>query len=54
MLPVIQRWVGRANASTSITNTAATQTITSGAISDQLTMGIKEFIFVSKIYKIFK
>src|SRR5215213_4980095 len=49
MLPVIQRCVGRTKASTSITNTAATETITSGAINDQLMMGItdcpkKEFI----------
>src|SRR5919199_1041100 len=40
MLPVIQRWVGRTNASTSITTTAAVQAITSGAISDQLMIGI--------------
>src|SRR5689334_18562462 len=42
MPPVIQRCVGRAKASTSITTTAATQTITSGAINDQLTMGITD------------
>ena len=36
MLPVIQRCVGRAKASTSITRTAAAQTITSGAINAQL------------------
>src|SRR5829696_1883523 len=68
MLPVIQRCVGRAKASTSITNTAATETITSGAINDLLMMGItdcakKEFIPVDylaaasvldRIYKIFQ
>src|SRR5687768_2191658 len=40
MPPVIQRCEGRVNASTSITITAAAQTITSGAISDQLITGI--------------
>jgi hypothetical protein len=40
MLPVIQRCVGRANASTSITTTAAAQTMTSGAINAQLMIGI--------------
>src|SRR5215211_7192030 len=68
MPPVIQRCVGRTNASTSITVTAATQTITSGAINDQLMMGItdcakKEFIpldcfvpelVLDRIYKIFR
>src|SRR5215213_9272495 len=54
MLPVIQRCVGRTKASTSITNTAATETITSGAINDQLMMGItdcakKEFIPVDYV-----
>src|SRR6185369_9667394 len=42
MPPVIQRCVGRTKASTSITRTAAAQTITSGAINDQLTMGITD------------
>jgi hypothetical protein len=42
MPPVIQRCVGRTKASTSITNTAAAQTITSGAINDQLMMGITD------------
>src|ERR1044071_3870768 len=59
--PVSQRCVGRAKASTSITSTAATQTITSGAINDQLMMGItdcakKAFIlsqFLDRLYKIF-
>jgi hypothetical protein len=40
IVPVIQRCVGRANASTSITTTAAMQTMTSGAINDQLIIGI--------------
>ena len=37
---IVERCVGRAKASTSITTTAATQTITSGAIKDQLMIGI--------------
>jgi hypothetical protein len=40
IVPVIQRCVGRTNASTSITTTAAMQTMTSGAINDQLIIGI--------------
>src|SRR6185369_764722 len=54
MPPVIQRCVGRTKASTSFTVTAAAQRITSGAINDQLTMGItdcakKEFIPVDYV-----
>jgi hypothetical protein len=40
IVPVTQRCVGRPNASTSMTSTATEQTITSGAISDQLMTGI--------------